>query len=139
MKALNILICGGDTFSLKRTAQILADDGVVVETSTGVITDLCFSGQEWDMLLIDLDGLTSFLRSLIPEICRRFPELPVVGISTKTTAGASATASGYGFDLDDYLFGIPHPEDLIVRFPRIAAKYLCDTGPLAVHTQPLHR
>jgi hypothetical protein len=28
------------------------------------------------------------------------------------------------------MFALPKPEDLIVRLPRLAAKYLCDTGTL---------
>lgn len=138
MKPLRILICGGDVRSLQRAAQILTDEGVKVETSTSLIDNLCFSGQEWDFLLIDLDGLTSFLRSLLPTICRRFPNLPIVGISTQPAYDVTPTSLGYGVELDDYIFGSIQLEDLIVRFPHVASKYVCDTGALgALGTQPL--
>ena len=131
MKSLSILVCGGDAPALRRIAQVLADEGVRVTTSTCIIDDLCFSGQEWDFLLVDLDGLTSFLRSLLPEICRKFPNLSIIGVSTKSGADIDSMALGYGLELDDYLFEIPRPEELIARFPHVAAKFLCDTGPLS--------
>lgn len=138
MKPLQILLCGGDIIALKRAAQALADEGIVVETSTSLIDDLYFSRQQWDLLLIDLDGLTSFLRSLLPTICRKFPSLPIVGYSSQANKDINPTSLGYGMELDHYLPHSPHAEDLIVRFPHIAAKYLCDTKSLgALGTQPL--
>lgn len=131
MKPLTVLICGGDAPALQRIAKILSDEGVTVETSTQLVDNLCFSQKNWDFLLIDLDGLTSFLRSLLPAVCRKFPNLPVIGISARSAADISSTALGYGLRLDEYLFEVPRPEDLIVRFPHIAAKYLCDTASLA--------
>lgn len=136
MKLLSILVCGGDAIALQRIAQRLTGDGVKVETSTRVIDNLCFSGQQWDFLLIDLDSLTSFLRSLLPAICRNFPNLPIVGISTSTNG--KAVPVGFGLELDDCLFEPPQLEELIVRFPHVAADYLSDTGPLNVSgTNPL--
>lgn len=122
MTPLKILICGGDVPTLQRMAQKLADEGVKVATSTSVIDSLCFSGQEWDFLLIDLDGLTSFLRSLLPAISRKFPALSIIGLSSR--AQIDLPGLGYGLELDDFLSEIPRPEELIVRFPHVAAKYL---------------
>lgn len=138
MKPLSILICGGDDPALQRIAHMLTDEGVRVTTSTQVIDSLCFSRQEWDLLLIDLDGLSSFLRSLLPAVSRKFPNLPIVGLSTKPATDLREIGLGYGLALDDYLLDVPRPEDLIVRFPQLAAKYLCDTGALiAPGTQPI--
>ena len=138
MKPLRILICGGDVRSLQRTAQALADEGAKIAISTNLIDNLCFSDQEWDFLLIDLDGLTSFLRSLLPTICRRFPNLPIIGVSTRPVSDIIPANLGYGVELDDYIFGSIRLEDLIVRFPHVAEKYVCDTGALgALGTQPL--
>ena len=138
MKPLSILLCGGDSPALKKKARMLADEGITVETSTELIGNLCFSQQEWDFLLIDLDGLSSFLRSLLPAVSRNFPNLPMVGLSTNADGEINLTELGYGLELDDCLFESPRPEDLIVRFPEVAAKYLCDTGSLRrPDTQPL--
>lgn len=129
MISLNILICGGDYLALQRIARTLAGDGIRLATSSRLIDDLCFSNLEWDFLLVDLDGLSSFLRSLLPAVSRNFPNLPIIGISSRTDTDPLSLA--YGLDLDDCLFGVPHPEELIVRFPQVAAKYLSDTGPLS--------
>jgi len=138
MRPLQILLCGGDVPALKRVAQALTDDGVIVEMSTQLIDDLCFSRQNWDFLLIDLDGMTSFLRSLLPVICRKFPTLSIVGYSSQAGSELNSAQIGYGLELDDYLPHSPRAEDLIVRFPHIASKYLCDTGCLgSLGTQPL--
>jgi hypothetical protein len=138
MKSLRILLCGGDGPALKKKARALAEEGMTVEISTQVIDTLCFSKQEWDFLMIDLDGLSSFLRSLLPAVSRNFPNLPIVGLATNETGEMNLMQLGYGLELDDCLFGTPRPEDLIVRFPHVAAKYLCDTGSLRQpDTQPL--
>lgn len=137
MRTLNILICGGDDPALKRMAKAFTDEGVTVATSTQVIDSLCFSHKEWDFLLVDLDGLSSFLRSLLPAVCRKFPNLPMVGISTKSAGDINTMGLGYGLELDDYLFDVPRIEDLVVRFPQIAAKYLMDTNSIAADPVPL--
>ena len=50
----------------------------------------------------------------------------------------TAASLGYGVEFDDYMFGSIQLEDLIVRFPHVASKYVCDTGALgALGTQPL--
>jgi hypothetical protein len=131
MKSLTILLCGGDAPALQRKAEMLAADGITVKISTDLINNLCFSQEEWDLLLVDLDGLNSFLRSVLPAVSRNFPNLPMVGLSTKTGENINPLQLGYGLELDDYLFEAPKPEDLIVRFPQVAARYLCDTGSLA--------
>jgi len=137
MKSLSILLCGGDTPALQRKAKMLAAEGITVKVSTDLINNLCFSQEDWDFLLIDLDGLNSFLRSVLPVVSRNFPNLPMIGLSTKTDENINPLQLGYGLELDDYLFETPRPEDLIVRFPQVAARYLCDTGSLAPPgTQP---
>ena len=138
MKSLRILLCGGDGPALKKKASVLVEEGMTVEISTQLIDVLCFSKQEWDFLIVDLDGLSSFLRSLLPAVSRNFPNLPIVGLSTNATEEINLMQLGFGFELDDCLFGVPRVEDLIVRFPHVAARYLCDTGSLQQpDTQPL--
>lgn len=129
MRTLSIMVCGGDPRSLQRIAQRLADEGVKVQTTTQLVECLQATHQDWDFLLVDLDGLNSFLRSLLSSLSRRFPGLPIVGISSR----AATTHIGLDDDLglDHCLSEIPRPEDLIVRFPQVAAKYLCDTGALS--------
>jgi hypothetical protein len=127
-KPLSVLVCGGDIQRLRKIAQVLADEAVKVKISTRIIDYLCFSQQEWDILLIDLDGLNSFLSSLLPAIRRRFSKLYMVGITSK--AAPDVELSYYGLTLDDYVLNLPRAEDLIVRFPGVTASYLCDTGAL---------
>lgn len=136
MRTLNVLICGADELAMQRIAESLAEDGVTVQISNHPIDALDSNTREWDFLLIDLDGLNSFLRSLIPAICHRFPNLPVIGISTQT----SDTSLGNGLKLHAFLNKVPRAEDLIVVAPGIATKYLCDTGTLRdIKTGPLSK
>lgn len=127
MKKLRVLVCGGDSLTLQRAARKLSDEGVKVETSIRIIDHLCRPNQEWDLLLVDLSALTSFLRGLLPAVRLQFPNLSILGIS-------DGAVSDIGFlvdlELDGYMFTLPRPEDLIVRVPRLAADYLCDTGTL---------
>lgn len=124
---LKVLVCGGETHNLDRIARSLAEEGVTVKTTTRLIDSLCFAHQEWDVLLIDLDGLNSFLTSLLPVVRRRFSRLHMIGVSTQTAHDISFL-SYYGIKFDDYLFDLPHPEDLIVRLPQLAASCRCDPG-----------
>jgi DNA-binding response OmpR family regulator len=136
MQQLRVLVCGGDSAALDQVAQRLCDDGVEVEVSTRVVDQLCRLNNKWDLLLVDLDGLTSFLRGLLPAIRMQFPELSMLGISKSSAPDIRYLA--YDLEMDGYLLTLPKPEDLIVRLPRLAAKYLCDTATLsAFGTQPL--
>jgi hypothetical protein len=129
MRKLRVLVCGGDSLVLQRAERKLSDEGVRVETSVRIIDQLCRPDLEWDLLLVDLNGLTSFLRGLLPAVRLQFPNLSILGIS-------DGAVSDIGFlvdlELDGYMFTLPKPEDLIVRVPRLAANYLCDTGTLTV-------
>jgi DNA-binding NarL/FixJ family response regulator len=136
VKQLRVLVCGGDSVALDQVAQRLCDDGVEVEVSTRIVDQLCRPNYKWDLLLVDLDGLTSFLRGLLPAIRLQFPELSMLGISKSSTPDISYLA--YDLEMDGYLLSLPKPEDLIVRLPRLAANYLCDTDNLsAFGTQTL--
>lgn len=136
MRNLNVLICGADESAMQQIAASLAEDGVTIEISNHPIDALDSNARKWDFLLIDLDGLNSFLLSLIPAICHKFPNLPVIGISTKSNT--DEISLGGRFKLDAYFHKAPRVEDLIVLAPRVAAKYLCDTGTLrAIKTGPL--
>jgi DNA-binding NarL/FixJ family response regulator len=128
MKSLRVLVCGGDNLVLQQVAQQLSDEGITVQTSTRIIDQLCRSNQEWDLLLVDLDALTSFLRGLLPAIRVQFPRLSILGISDGSATDISFLA--YDLELDGYMLSLPKPEDLIVRLPHLAANYLCDANTL---------
>ena len=132
MKPLRVLICGGNHQPLQKVAKALSDEGMKVETSTRVIDCLCIPNQKWDFLLVDLDGLDSFLRGLLPAVRIKYPELHIVGISTRSTTDISFLPSD--LVLDGYFPSMPRPEDLIVGFPRVTANYLCDTNALRAVT-----
>ncbi len=135
MKPLRVLVCGGDNLALQKVAHTLSDEGVQVETSTRIIDELCRPNQEWDLLLVDLNGLTSFLRGLLPAIRLQFPNLSILGISYGSISDVSFLAD---LELDGYVPAHPKPEDLIVRVPQLAANYLCDTKTLSIFSvQPL--
>lgn len=129
MRPLNVLICGGNDLSLHQMAHVLRDDGVKVEISNYPMNQLFSNQTAWDFLLVDLDGLDSVLRNLLPNVIRTYPNLAVVGVSTKTSANDVLNTTR-GLRLDACLNRIPRAEDLIVCSPRVAAEYLCDTQPL---------
>ena len=136
MKSLRVLVCGGDNLVLQQVAQQLSDEGITVQTSTRITDQLCRSNQEWDLLLVDLDALTSFLRGLLPAIRLQFPGLSILGISDGSATDISFLA--YDLELDGYMLSLPKPEDIIVRLPHLAAEYLCDTNTLrAFASRPL--
>jgi len=136
MRKLNVLICGADEPAMQQIASSLAEDGVAVKISNHPIDALDSNTQKWDFLIIDLDGLNSFLRSLIPAICHKFPDLPVIGVSIKSNTDGIPLSNGVVFSA--YLNRAPRAEDLIVAAPHVAAKYLCDTGTLRdIKTAPL--
>ena len=125
MKSMRVLVCGGNDQALKKVAQQLSEEGVKVETSTEITDQICQPDQEWDLLLIDLDAMTSSLRGLLPAVRRPFPHLSMLGMLNGHPPDIGFLS--YDFQLDGYLFSFPRPEDLIVRLPCLAANYLCDT------------
>lgn len=124
MQPLNILVCSCDEPTEQKMVRVLEDEGVKTYTSQQLVNGLYASQQQWDFMLVDLNGLNSFLRSALPVIRRKFPVLPVIGIWTKSSTEINGMGLDYGLVLDAYLSEIPHPEDLIVNFPHVAAKYL---------------
>jgi hypothetical protein len=124
MKSFRVLVCGGDGRTLQKVAQKLSDEGVQVATSTRIIDQMCRPDQEWDLLLVDLDALTSFLRGMLPAIRLQFPDLNILGMSEGPSPDIGFLS--YDLELDGYMLGSPKPEDLIVRLPRLAANYLCE-------------
>jgi|GEM_PF-1244881 len=129
-RTLSILICSSNQETMQQMARMLDDEGVNVQTSNRPIDHLCFSQQKWDLLLVDLDGLNSFLRSLLPPIFRKFPNLPKIGISMGPTIEDNAQARGYNLELDAYLSEMPHPEELIALIPQVSEEYQCDEDTL---------
>jgi hypothetical protein len=137
MESLRVLVCGGNSQALQKVAQQLSDEGVKAETSTQITDHLCYPDQEWDLLLVDLDGMTSFLRGLLPAVRRKFPDISILGIVNGSPLDISYFS--YDLELDGYMFSPPRPEDLIVRLPHLAANYLCDTNaPIAIGAATAH-
>lgn len=139
MRPLNILVCGGDTIALRKITTQLMDDGVNVRVINLLSEGDLLCDKRWDFLLIDLDGLNSFLRRLLPVLRKSFPKLLTIGLSRCIKGSPETLRAKYGLELDAYTFEIPRPEDLIVRFPRVAARYMPDTKPLSrkPDTRPL--
>jgi hypothetical protein len=138
MRPLNILLVGSDEPVLRQMAQKLTDEGVCVYASHRLVDVFSMAGQKWDFLLIDVDGLNSFMRSLLPALGDSFPNLPMIGVLRRPVADVGRLEEEYGPVLDAYTFETPRPEDLIVSFPQVAAKYLCETGTLRTPgTRPL--
>jgi len=137
MEALRVLVCGGNSQALHKVARRLSDEGVRTEISTQITDHLCRPDQEWDLLLVDLDGMTSYLRGLLPAIRRGFPDLSMLGILNGSPPDIGFLS--YDLELDGYVFSPPRPEDLIVRLPHLAANYLCDTSlPAALGAATIH-
>lgn len=126
MKLLQVLVCGGDDQALEKVAQRLAGEGVKAQISTQVTDQLCRTDREWDLLLVDLDAMPNLLRGLLPAVRRKFPHLSILGIVNGSPLDIGYLS--YDLELDGYVFGPPRPEDIIIRLPRLAAKYLCDTN-----------
>jgi len=113
MQSLRILICGGDSAALQKVAQMLCDEGVQVQTTTRITDYLCRPNQRWDLLLIDMDTLTSFLRGLLPAVRIQFPELGMLGVSNGTSPHLNSLVRD--LHLDGYMTAPPRREDLISR------------------------
>ena len=109
MKSLQVLVCGGDSQALQKVAQRLSDEGVKAQTSTQVTDQLCRTDQEWDLLLVDLDAMTSLLRGLLPAVRRKFPHLSMLGIVNGSPLDIGYLS--YDLELDGYMFGPPRPEE----------------------------
>lgn len=129
-RILRILICSSNHDTMQQMAHMLDDEGVNVQTSNRPIDHLCFSQQKWDLLIIDLDGLNGFLRSLLPAVFRNFPNLPKIGVSIGSAIDDNAQARGYNLELDAYLSEMPQPEELIALIPQVADEYRCDDDTL---------
>ncbi len=130
IRPLSVLICGSNETALQQMACSLTDEGVKVQTSKHLIDYIYSFSQEWDFLLIDLDGLNDFLCSLLPAILNTFPHLPRIGISSNSVTNMNSKRWGYNFELDAYLSEVPRPEELLVLFPQVLDKYLCDEDTL---------
>jgi hypothetical protein len=124
MESLRVLVCGGDSQALQKVALRLSEEGLKAGTSTRVTDRLFRPDQEWDLLLVDLDSLSSLLRGLLPVIRHQYPNLRMFGIVNGSPLDIGYLS--YDLELDGYIFGPPRPEDLIVRVPRLVATYLYD-------------
>ncbi|MCB0190732.1 MAG: hypothetical protein KDJ65_02200 [Anaerolineae bacterium] len=129
MRPLTIFLCGTNPKTLKHIARTLVLKGVSVQTSTEVLDCLRISQDKIDFMLIELDGLYGHLLALLPTIRRTTPNLPLIGLFTSPKIDPLLTGMAYSLELDDYWFEIPQPEELIVRFPQVAHRYLYETKP----------
>lgn len=127
MRSLTIFLCGSNSTLLKNIARTLAIEGVTVQTSTDLIDCLRLSDERIDFLLIELDGLYGHLLGLLPTLRRNAPNLPIIGLFTRAEVDPLVAGLAYSLELDDYWFETPRPDELIMRFPQIANKYLYET------------
>lgn len=125
-RVLNILVCGANQATLNRMVRQLSGEGVMVQTSYRLLDCLSLSSQAWDFLIIDLDSINSFLRTLLPPFFRKYPKLVKVGVSFKSATTDEAAELKQNLELDACACDLPKPEELIVFFPQVAACYLCD-------------
>ncbi|MFQ5614173.1 MAG: hypothetical protein ACE5H9_18785 [Anaerolineae bacterium] len=101
MSMLRVLVCGSNSLSLQQIANKLQQAGLEVRTSTQPTDYLCQPESKWDMLFVDLDGVSSFLRGLLPAVRRRFPHLSMVGWADQVGSEIEPLALDMG--LDGYL------------------------------------
>ncbi|MCB0168883.1 MAG: hypothetical protein KDI79_31940 [Anaerolineae bacterium] len=127
MRSLTIFLCGSNSTLLKNIARTLAIEGVTVQTSTDLVDCLRLSDERIDFLLIELDGLYGHLLGLLPTLRRNAPNLPIIGLFTRDEVDPLVAGLAYSLELDDYWFETPRPDELIMRFPQIANKYLYET------------
>ena len=143
MYPLNVLICSSDTLVEQRMSRTFATGGVKVETSSHLVNGLYVTQQPWDFLFVDLDGLDDFLCRVLPAIRRKYPNLPLIGIRGKSARhNFSGLGLGYGLrndeavpiglELDAYLSELPRPEELMINFPQVAARYQSTSAELVI-------
>ena len=125
-RVLNILLCGSNEASLQRMARFLNDEGVTIDMSCRLVECLGFLPRHWDFLIVDLDDANSFLRSLLPAFFKKYPDVYRIGVSSQSESPDAALALSLELEMDAYVSELPKVEELIVLFPEVAARYLCD-------------
>jgi DNA-binding NarL/FixJ family response regulator len=108
--------------------------GLDVEISTKVIDYLCEPQLQWDVLLVDLDSTSSFLRGLLPAVRRLFPQLSMVGWVQTVDKKMEYIAVDMG--LDGYLPKSIKPTQLPKMLPYLT-RHL-ETGATCVPTKPAY-
>ena len=124
---LRILICSNNEITRRKMARSLSGEGVHIQTCEGIFNHPQFFQQGWNYLVVDLNGIDKFLRKLLPLLIRKHPKMLRIGISTKSVKNSRAL----DLKLDACLSEIPRLEELIVYFPQVAGKYLCDPTSLS--------
>ncbi|MFQ5611435.1 MAG: hypothetical protein ACE5H9_04805 [Anaerolineae bacterium] len=126
MSAFRVVLCGGESAKFQKIACALQKAGIEVQISTLVTDCLCQPELTWDLLLIDMDSLTSFLRGLLPAVRRRFPRLGMVGLTDHLSPDKAALAIEFG--LDSYLPKSVEPDQLPTIFPYLANRFAASTS-----------
>jgi len=119
MQPLNILVCSSDLLTETAMAQDLTQQGIEAQTSHEILDGLYTKPANWDFIFVDLNGLDKFVCSILPLVRRRLPNLPAIGIRTKSSFDDHASLA-CGIELDAYLSEMPRPEELILSFPQVA-------------------
>jgi hypothetical protein len=73
------------------------------------------------------DTANSYLGTLLPVVRRKFPNLPMIGVSTRSADGVNPL-SRYKLKLDAHFSEIPLPEDLLAHIAPASAKYPGDAS-----------
>ena len=118
MKSLNVLVCSSNMLTEMEMAQDLTKQGVEAQPSHDILDGLYTTPANWDFIFVDLNGLDKFVCSILPVVRRRMPNLPAIGIRTRSTFDDQASLA-CGIELDAYLSEIPQPEELIMNFPQV--------------------
>jgi hypothetical protein len=118
MRSLNILVCSSDMLTETAMAQDLTQQGVEAQTSHEILDGLYTKPADWDFIFVDLNGLDKFVCSILPVVRRRMPNLPAIGIRTRSSLDVQ-DGLACGIELDAYLSEMPRPEELIMNFPQV--------------------
>lgn len=135
MSTFKVLVCGANSLILHQVAQSLQEAGLDVQTSTRITDRLCQPDLNWDVLLVDLDSLTSCLRGLLPAVRRSFPNLSMVGWVNEVDAKIESLAMDIG--LDGYLPKSIEPAQFPRLFPYLARHFVPDTTSVPERAMPL--
>jgi len=130
MSTFRVLISGDEFPNVQQVMDSLQEMGLEVRTSRWLTDLLDQPYSTWSALLIDVEGVSNLLRGLLPTLRRRFPNLTMIGLMSRSAWEKTSLAFDCPATPDA-------PENVIVMFPygagkrRPEARYaLGETAPL---------
>ncbi len=118
MRPLNVLVCSGNKLTEQQMAKTLAGQGMQAQTSHQILDGLDTCRADWDLVIVDLNGINGFLCGILPLVRHKLPHMPAIGIRTQS-AMDNETGLACGIELDAYLSEIPQPDELFIHFPQV--------------------